>query len=146
MSRMYFYILQYARCSLYHRCAVARESPDARLMYSMQSRTGTVRSNPDKRTACPLHDHGMTEVDLLDETKYIAQHLGRDKRKQMLMNYLITKLNITTQLGTQPDFKVQRYYTDEHGQTKSKRSNRVWPGIKKKVLAQVTHVGRSGDA
>ena len=112
-------------------------------MYSSQSRT--VR-NPEERTACTLHDLGMTEADLLDETKYIAQHLGKDKRKQMLMNYLITKLNITTQLGTQPDFKVQRYYTDEHGQTKSKRSNRVWPGIKKKVLAQVTHVGWSGDA
>ena len=78
---------------------MARDSPDVRLMYSSQSRTGTVR-NPDQRTACPLHDHGMTEAELLDETKYIAQHLGKDKRKQMLMNYLITKLNITTQLGT----------------------------------------------
>jgi len=140
MPRMYFYMLQYARRSLYHRCEVARDSPDARLMYSTQNRTGPVCSNPDRRTACPLHDHGMTEADLLDETKYIAQHLSKEKRKQMLMNYLNTKLNITTLLGTQPDFKVQRYYTDEHGQTKSKRSSRVWPGIKKKVLAQVTRV------
>ena len=112
-------------------------------MYSSQSRT--VR-NPEERTACTLHDHGMTEADLLDETKYIAQHLGKETRKQMLKNYLITKLNITTPLGMQPEFKVLRYYTDQHGQTKSKRSSRVWPGIKKKVLAQVTHAGRSGDA
>ena len=102
--------------------------------------------NPEERTACTLHDHGMTEADLLGETEYIAQHLGKEKRKQMLTNYLITELNITTTLGKLPEFKVLRYYTDQHGQTKSKRSSRVWPGIKKKVLAQVTHVGRSRDA
>jgi len=102
--------------------------------------------NPEERTACTLHDHGMTEADLLGETEYIAQHLGKEKRKQMLTNYLITELNITTTLGKLPEFKVLRYYTDQHGQTKSKRSSRVWPGIMKKVLAQVTHVGRSEDA
>ena len=103
---------------LYHRCAVARDSPDARLRYSSQGRTGTVL-NTEGRTACPLHDHGMTEAELLDETTDIAPNIGKEKRKQMLMHYLNTKLNITTPLGTQPHFKVACYYTDDSGQNAS---------------------------
>jgi hypothetical protein len=74
----------------------------------------------------------MTEAELLDETTDIAPNIGKEKRKQMLMHYLNTKLNITTPLGTQPHFKVACYYTDDSGQKRSKRRSRVWPGITKR--------------